>query len=229
MPDAERINGILNNLQAEFDAELAILRGRVDRLEANVAELEASQFSTTTKLSGTPLIRGINQQRQRQGQQELQLISGIAQQRAKPYVTKALATNVSTGKCGHNAQEFETYRRSTRDDANRLVGEVCGHVPESDPNQAARKTVDQWFKSPAHRSILFEDGTIVHLYCDSAQKGKSTYSICLTYQASMAGREVDGLEAGPKQLEGSQFSTTTKLKGSTQFELGGYGEKTRLD
>jgi hypothetical protein len=43
---------VLQRLQEEFQAELATLRGRVDALEARTAELEANQFSTTTKLSG---------------------------------------------------------------------------------------------------------------------------------------------------------------------------------
>ena len=42
----------LRRLMAEFETELAILKGRVDGLEAKVGELEATQFSTTTKLSG---------------------------------------------------------------------------------------------------------------------------------------------------------------------------------
>ncbi|OUL17677.1 iron uptake porin [Nostoc sp. 106C] len=42
----------LQRLQEEFSAELATLRGRVDALEAKTAELEANQFSTTTKLQG---------------------------------------------------------------------------------------------------------------------------------------------------------------------------------
>lgn len=42
----------LQRLQEEFRAELATLRGRVDALEARTAELEANQFSTTTKLVG---------------------------------------------------------------------------------------------------------------------------------------------------------------------------------
>lgn len=42
----------LQRLQEEFAAELATLRGRVDSLEARTAELEANQFSTTTKLRG---------------------------------------------------------------------------------------------------------------------------------------------------------------------------------
>jgi hypothetical protein len=42
----------IERLQEEFAAELASLRGRVDALEAQVAELEANQFSTTTKLNG---------------------------------------------------------------------------------------------------------------------------------------------------------------------------------
>merc|ERR1711990_1214826 len=42
----------LRRLLKEFETELAILRGRVDGLEARVGELEATQFSTTTKLRG---------------------------------------------------------------------------------------------------------------------------------------------------------------------------------
>jgi hypothetical protein len=43
---------VLQRLQEEFAAELAALRGRVLALEARTAELEANQFSTTTKLRG---------------------------------------------------------------------------------------------------------------------------------------------------------------------------------
>ncbi|MGV0105107.1 S-layer protein [Nostoc sp. DSM 114160] len=49
---------ILQKLQSEFAPELATLRSRVDNLEAKTAEIEANQFSTTTKLSGL-LIVGI--------------------------------------------------------------------------------------------------------------------------------------------------------------------------
>jgi hypothetical protein len=42
----------LQRLQEEFAAELATLRGRVDDLEVRTAELEANQFSTTTRLNG---------------------------------------------------------------------------------------------------------------------------------------------------------------------------------
>jgi hypothetical protein len=42
----------LQRLQEEFAAELSTLRGRVDAVEARTAELEANQFSTTTKLTG---------------------------------------------------------------------------------------------------------------------------------------------------------------------------------
>jgi hypothetical protein len=49
--DQEELDAI-RRLQEEFAAELATIRGRVDGLEADVAELEANQFSTTTKLRG---------------------------------------------------------------------------------------------------------------------------------------------------------------------------------
>jgi hypothetical protein len=52
----------LKKLMAEFEKELAILKGRVDGLEAKVGELEANQFSTTTKLKGiaTFVIGGVD-------------------------------------------------------------------------------------------------------------------------------------------------------------------------
>lgn len=42
----------LKKLMEEFGTELAVLRGRVDGLESKVGQLEAQQFSTTTKLRG---------------------------------------------------------------------------------------------------------------------------------------------------------------------------------
>ena len=51
----------LKRLIKEFEKELAILKGRVDGLEARVGELEATQFSTTTKLKGqTTFVIGAN-------------------------------------------------------------------------------------------------------------------------------------------------------------------------
>jgi hypothetical protein len=43
----------VQRLQEEFKVELATLRGRVDALEVKTKELEARQFSTTTKLDGS--------------------------------------------------------------------------------------------------------------------------------------------------------------------------------
>nr|WP_313950123.1 iron uptake porin [Nostoc sp. FACHB-110] len=48
----------IQRLQTEYGSELATLRGRVDNLEARNAELQANQFSPTTKLNGL-LIVGI--------------------------------------------------------------------------------------------------------------------------------------------------------------------------
>lgn len=45
----------LQKLQADFATELATLRGRVDNLEAQTAKLQAQQFSTTTKLTGSAI------------------------------------------------------------------------------------------------------------------------------------------------------------------------------
>lgn len=47
---------ILQRLQSEFAAELTTLQGRVDTLEASTAQLQANQFSTTTKLNAEVII-----------------------------------------------------------------------------------------------------------------------------------------------------------------------------
>ncbi len=47
---------IVQKLQAEFGTELSVLRGRVDTLDARTAELEAHQFSTTTKLNAEIIV-----------------------------------------------------------------------------------------------------------------------------------------------------------------------------
>ena len=52
----------LKKLMAEFEKELALLKGRVDGLEAKVGVLEAQQFSATTKLKGiaTMVLGGVS-------------------------------------------------------------------------------------------------------------------------------------------------------------------------
>ncbi|GCE64996.1 porin [cyanobiont of Ornithocercus magnificus] len=51
----------VRRLTKEFEAELAVLGGRADGLEARIGELEATRFSTTTKLRGkTSFVIGSN-------------------------------------------------------------------------------------------------------------------------------------------------------------------------
>jgi len=47
--------GKLQKLQTQFASELASLRGRVDQLEARTTQVEAHQFSTTTKLNAVAI------------------------------------------------------------------------------------------------------------------------------------------------------------------------------
>jgi porin len=48
----------VQRLQEEFVTELATLRNRVDGLESRTTELEANQFSTTTRLTGQVIFAG---------------------------------------------------------------------------------------------------------------------------------------------------------------------------
>ena len=50
--DVAQVNDEERRLLTEFAPELAVIKGRIDGLEARVGEFEAGQFSTTTKLSG---------------------------------------------------------------------------------------------------------------------------------------------------------------------------------
>lgn len=47
----------IQRLQADFARELALMRGQIDRLETTITELEANQFSPTTKLEGEVLLQ----------------------------------------------------------------------------------------------------------------------------------------------------------------------------
>jgi len=50
--EVAQVNDEERRLLNEFSAELAVIKGRLDGLEARVGEFEAGQFSTTTKLNG---------------------------------------------------------------------------------------------------------------------------------------------------------------------------------
>jgi hypothetical protein len=68
----DRVTEVTDELKAllnEFAAELAVLKGRVDGLDAKVAELEATQFSTTTKLRGEAnfVIGGVDKYQTKKG------------------------------------------------------------------------------------------------------------------------------------------------------------------
>ncbi|WP_204138661.1 iron uptake porin [Halomicronema sp. CCY15110] len=55
VPISDEAWAVMQRLQAEFAAELALIQSRIDTLEANVAELRAQPFSTTTRLTGQAL------------------------------------------------------------------------------------------------------------------------------------------------------------------------------
>ncbi|MEA5574257.1 iron uptake porin [Calothrix sp. UHCC 0171] len=78
----------LQRLQEEFSAELATLRGRVDNLEARTAELEANQFSTTTKLVGEVIFNLSDSFGDAQAVRSSQLINNTAPRNADGSLAK---------------------------------------------------------------------------------------------------------------------------------------------
>ena len=81
----------------EFEKELAILKGRVDGLAARVGELEATQFSTTTKLIGVAtFVIGANS------------FGGDAKQGVNDYI-------FNTGAASNSLEGFKGNERNLRD------------------------------------------------------------------------------------------------------------------
>jgi len=52
LSEVAQVNEEERRLISEFAPELAVIKGRIDGLEARIGEFEAGQFSTTTKLTG---------------------------------------------------------------------------------------------------------------------------------------------------------------------------------
>ncbi|MFN9644438.1 MAG: iron uptake porin [Cyanobacteriota bacterium] len=129
----------LKKLLKEFEKELAVVRGRVDGLEAKVGELEATQFSTTTKLqgqatfvlgavnaSGNSLGRGLNR--------EISTFNG------SPYDRLSLS---STPNNGFNPRLTEQERRQGGRNSIRAAGTTStlfNGTTETTPNRGSFRT-----------------------------------------------------------------------------------------
>ena len=103
----------LKRLMKEFEKELAILKGRVDGLEARVGELEATQFSTTTKLSGqaTMVIGGVNASGDDpDGDLDSYLLAGGRQEELFPVLGRRLGLGVQLRPQPHSHHEFPRAR-----------------------------------------------------------------------------------------------------------------------
>ncbi|WP_298976264.1 iron uptake porin [uncultured Thermosynechococcus sp.] len=90
----------LQKLMDEFKAELTTLRGRVDKLEARTAKLEAQQFSTTTKLTGTVVMSVQYGGRPSSPNPSVSPVVGIAPANTNPTVIAAAILNLNTSFTG---------------------------------------------------------------------------------------------------------------------------------
>ncbi|WP_299041952.1 iron uptake porin [uncultured Thermosynechococcus sp.] len=89
----------LQKLMDEFKAELTTLRGRVDKLEARTAKLEAQQFSTTTKLTGT-VVMSVQYGGRPSSPNPSESPDGIAPANTNPTVIAAAILNLNTSFTG---------------------------------------------------------------------------------------------------------------------------------
>jgi hypothetical protein len=121
----------LKKLLAEFGAELAVLKGRVDGLDAKVAELEATQFSTTTKLRGEAnfVIGGVDKYQTKGGDvthtafnYDLRLNLDTSFTGADLLRTRLRSANFSSNPFGSSSSIFKL------DKADNTSGEVANNV-----------------------------------------------------------------------------------------------------
>lgn len=83
----------LQKLQEEFSTELTTLHGRVDVLEARTTELEATQFSTTTKLNAEIIVAATDTFGDRVGDNR---------DRTRPILADRTRLNLETSFTGHD-------------------------------------------------------------------------------------------------------------------------------
>ncbi len=104
----------LKKLLKEFEKELALVRGRVDGLEAKVGELEATQFSTTTKLQGqaTFVLGAVNASGDSKGR-------GI-----NPEISAFNLTTAGQGPFGGNLVTAPTVPAPVRNSAGRITNQA---------------------------------------------------------------------------------------------------------
>ena len=124
----------LKRLMKEFERELAVLRGRVDGLEARVGELEATQFSTTTKLRGvaTFVVGGTKYTGTRYGNDQLGQIvqggsGGNASQDSRNFTTDGSilnpnGSNFNVGNVALTAYDLAVFQNSNQQQFNRTLG-----------------------------------------------------------------------------------------------------------
>lgn len=105
----------LQKLQEQFAAELSILRGRVDSLEARSTTLEKQQFSTTTKLNGEAIfsVAGVTGGDRALNSDQWRVIDA-----ALPGAAREAARNAAFGTAGRNIQGNTIFSDRVRLDLN---------------------------------------------------------------------------------------------------------------
>ena len=106
----------LLRLMQEFQAELAILRGRTDGLQARIGELEVTQFSTTTKLTGEVIfgLAGVVAGSKNNGDDDIDRVTVFGNRNRLDLETSftgedTLFTRLSTGNFPSFAEETGTF------------------------------------------------------------------------------------------------------------------------
>ena len=153
----------LKMLMKEFSKELAILKGRVDGLEAKVGELEAQQFSTTTKLKG----------------QADYFIGGVSYDN-RDECNKAGATGSQAGACDDDALSFSyrftlnlnssftgkdlLYTRLRTGNMSNVWTQTDSYLSDAKSGDSTLKVDKMWYTFPVGNEFMVTVGPLIENY-----------------------------------------------------------------
>ena len=153
----------LKMLMREFSKELAILKGRVDGLEAKVGVLEAQQFSTTTKLKG----------------QADYFIGGVSYDN-RDECNKAGATGSQAGACDDDALSFSyrftlnlnssftgkdlLYTRLRTGNMSNVWTQTDSYLSDAKSGDSTLKVDKMWYTFPVGNEFMVTVGPLIENY-----------------------------------------------------------------
>lgn len=198
----------LQRLQEEFAAELPILRGRVDILEARTAELEANRFSTTTKLNAEVLFHFLS------GLSDPEVPAPGTTFENNPVFSYRIRFDFDTSFTGKDTLRIRLEAKNT------LVGTGMAFLNFGTNNNGEVQLSDLWYQFPVGDNLRFtiaaKDGTFEDFAYNQIPSFGSSSSGALTFFGAYP------FLVYPFTSSGEQFAAHIKFSEFASLDLGYY-------